>query len=106
DGKGSNLHRVWDSGMLNTRGLHDDEYHARLALLPLVVPDRPALPPPAPQWAEQSCSIALSDGFYPARPRVAAVYVQRCARMAEGHPGRAGVDLARLLHAARVAAQP
>lgn len=106
DGKGSNLHRVWDSGMLNTRGLHDDEYHARLALLPLVVPDRPALPPAAPQWAEQSCSIALADGFYPERPRIAADYIERWLPMAEEQLRRAGVELARLLDAALVPAQP
>lgn len=106
DGKGSNLHRVWDSGMLNTRGLHDEEYHARLALLPLVVPDRPALPPAAPQWAEQSCSIALSDGFYPERPRIGAEYVGRWLPMAEEQLRRAGVELARLLDAALVPAKP
>ena len=102
DGKGSNLHRVWDSGLLNTRGLRDDEYHARLALLPLVVPDRPALPPAAPRWAEQSCSIALADGFYPDRPRIGADYVERWLPMAEEQLRRGGVELARLLDAALV----
>lgn len=106
DGKGSNLHRLWDSGLLGTRGLEDDEYHARLALLPLVVPDRPALPPASAQWAEQSCSIAIADGFYPERARIDATYVERWLPLAEEQLRRGGIELARLLEAALAPAGP
>ncbi|MCE7033547.1 S1/P1 nuclease [Lysobacter sp. GX 14042] len=100
DGKGSNLHRLWDSGLLNTAGLDDEAYLARLDMLPLVIAERPALPPAAPQWAEQSCSIALSDGFYPARARIDGDYVERWRPVAEEQLRRAGIELARLLDAA------
>ena len=106
DGKGSNLHRLWDSGLLNTRGLVDDEYQARLGLLPLVVHDRPALPPAAPQWAEQSCSVAVSEGFYPDGPQVGAQYVERWRPVAEEQLRRAGIELARLLDATLAPAGP
>ena len=105
DGQGSNLHRLWDSGLLNTRGLDDQEYQARLALLPLAVPDRPALPPASAQWAEQSCSIAVADGFYPDGARIGTGYVERWLPLAEEQLRRGGIELARLLDAT-LAPQP
>lgn len=105
DGQGSNLHRLWDSGLLNTRGLDDQEYQARLALLPLAVPDRPALPPASAQWAEQSCSIAVADGFYPDGARIDAGYVGYWLPRAEEQLRRGGIELARLLDAT-LAPQP
>ena len=100
DGKGSNLHRLWDSGLLNTARYDDDTYQARLRMLPLVIADHPALPPPAARWAEQSCSIAVSEGFYPARPRIDDGYVEQWLPVAEEQLRRAGIELARLLDAA------
>lgn len=106
DGKGSNLHRLWDSGLLNTAGLDDEAYLARLDLLPLVIADRPVLPPAAPQWAEQSCSIAVSEGFYPAGAKIDGDYVEQWRPVAEEQLRRGGIELARLLDAALAPATP
>lgn len=100
DGKGSNLHRLWDSGMLNTARLDDGAYLERLSGLSLVIADRPAMPPAAALWAEQSCSIAVADGFYPPGPRIDGDYVQRWLPVAEEQLRRAGIELARLLDSA------
>jgi len=105
-GRGSNLHRVWDSGLLNSAGLDDAAYLERLAGLSLVVADRAALPPAAAQWAEQSCSIAVSDGFYPTGARIGRDYVRRWLPVAEEQLRRAGIELARLLDSALAAPSP
>lgn len=100
DGKGSNMHRLWDSGLLNTRRLDDDAYLSRLGMLPLVIADLPALPPAAPQWAEQACSIAVSDGFYPDSSRISGDYVERWLPVADEQLLRGGIELSRVLDAA------
>ncbi|HEY5314953.1 MAG TPA: S1/P1 nuclease, partial [Pirellulales bacterium] len=65
DGKGTNLHRVWDSGMLNSRGLDWQAYAQELdarGLVPLPPPIAP-LDDPYAQWAEESCRITAEAGF-------------------------------------------
>ena len=63
-GKGSNLHSLWDSGLINAQGLDEEQWLARLHALPA-----PAVSPvpagAARLWAEQSCKLANAPGFYP-----------------------------------------
>ena len=96
-GKGSNLHRVWDSGMLRTRGVDWQTYAQRLDARGMV-----ALPPvaeaPFAAWAEESCR--LSRDIYPDGHTVGAAYVEAELPLAEQRLRQAGRRLAELLNRA------
>ncbi|MBB3225902.1 hypothetical protein FHW69_000492 [Luteibacter sp. Sphag1AF] len=100
DGKGSNLHRVWDSGMINTRNLKWQQYAQNLA------DDGPVtLPPPiAPldnpyaQWAEESCRITRDGGVYPKGHVIDDAYVAAELPIADRRLREAGKRLADLLN--------
>lgn len=101
NGRGSNVHQLWDSGMLNAAGLDEDAWLRRLKALPLAVElSQPALPPDSAGWAEASCRIALRPGLYPAKATVDAEYVQTWRPEAEAQLRRGGTHLAALLNAA------
>ena len=74
-GKGSNLHQLWDSGLLGTRRLDEDAWLARLRALPAPPPASPLPADVARQWAEQSCRIATAPGVYPRGHVIDAAYV-------------------------------
>ncbi|MEP6897250.1 MAG: S1/P1 nuclease [Rhodanobacter sp.] len=102
DGKGSNLHKVWDSGMLYSRGLDWRAYAQRLdADAPARLPDPIApLDNPYAQWAEESCRITTEAGFYPAGHSIDARYVQAELPVAEQRLREAGRRLAEVLNLA------
>lgn len=96
--KGTNLHSVWDSGLLKTRGLdykaYADELESRGAV---------ALPKPMPpfdnayaQWAEESCQI--SRDIYPAGHKLDQAYVAKELPVAELRLREAGRRLAEVLN--------
>ena len=101
-GKGSNLHRVWDSGLLSQRGLDATAYAQLLAARgPATLP-----PPIAPmrnvyaQWARESCRITARPGFYPSGHRIDQRYVDAELPLAELRLRVAGRRLAAVLNAA------
>lgn len=100
DGAGSHLHKVWDSSLLETRGLDWPAYAARLAAEgPVTLP--PAIAPlddPYAQWAEASCRLTAAPGFYPAGHRIGPAYVAAELPLAEHQLRLAGARLARLLN--------
>lgn len=99
-GKGSNLHSLWDSGMLNAQGLSEDAWVARLRALPAPAPVSP-LPARASQlWAEQSCRVVATPGFYPKGHVIDEVYVATHLPIAEAQLRLAGARLAAVLNAA------
>jgi len=100
NGKGSNLHSLWDSGMLKDRGLDDDAYLAELLKLPATPVARPALPPAAVAWAQASCRVAVAPGVYPASHVLPADYVAVHRPQAEAALRQAGDRLAAILNAA------
>jgi hypothetical protein len=101
NGKGSNLHSLWDSGMLNDAGLDEAAYLQRLRAMPLAVPlARQALPPASAQWAQASCAIVVRPGFYPPKASIGADYVQAWRLVAEAQLRRGGAQLAATLNAA------
>ncbi|SFK40386.1 S1/P1 nuclease [Lysobacter sp. cf310] len=101
NGRGSNLHQLWDSGMLNAAHLDENAWLQRLRALPLAVSvAKPALPPDAAAWAQASCRIALQPGLYPAKATIDENYVQTWRPEAEAQLRRGGSHLAAVLNAA------
>jgi nuclease S1 len=103
DGEGSNLHTLWDSGMLNARHLSDDAYLKLLLALPATPSSGAALPPPATQWAQAACRIAIAPGSYPDTHTLPADYIAQHRPLAETALRQAGDRLAALLNAALAA---
>jgi len=101
NGKGSNLHSLWDSGMLNATGLDEAAYLQRLRAMSLAVPmARQPLPPASAQWAEASCAIVVRPGFYPPAAVIGQDYVQTWRPVAEMQLRHGGAHLAATLNAA------
>lgn len=103
DGRGSNLHALWDSGVIAGIGaqrLLDD-----LRRLPLPADaGRDAGDPAA--WAQASCRIVRSDGFYPPGAKLKPAYVALWRPVAETQLRIAGHRLAVLLNAALSSVPP
>ena len=101
DGRGTNLHSLWDSGMLSAADLEEAAWLQRLRAMPLAVErSGPALPPPSALWAEASCRIVLQSGFYPPTAKIGDAYVQTWRPLAEEQLRRGGAELAATLNAA------
>lgn len=101
DGRGTNLHSLWDSGMLKAADLEEAQWLQRLRAIPLAA-DLPSLPlsPPSAQWAEASCRIVQRPGFYPSKATIGDTYVQTWRPLAEEQLRRGGAELAITLNAA------
>ncbi|WEN14980.1 S1/P1 nuclease [Rhodanobacter sp. AS-Z3] len=100
DGKGSNLHKVWDSGMLYSRGMDAQSYAQMLdSAVPVALPAPIApLDNPYAQWAEESCRITAESGFYPATHQIDKAYVKAELPEAELRLRQAGRRLAAVLN--------
>lgn len=100
NGKGTNLHSLWDSGMIYDRHLDDDTYLKQLLALPATAAAKPALPPDAAAWAQASCRIAVAPGVYPGKHVLPDGYVAQYRPLAEAQLRLAGDRLAAILNAA------
>ena len=102
DGKGSNLHKVWDSSMLYSRGLDWQAYAQQLdSAVPVDVP--PPIAPldnPYAQWAEESCRMTAQSGFYPDGHVIDPAYLKAELPQAESRLRQAGRRLANVLNLA------
>jgi hypothetical protein len=102
DGKGSNLHKVWDSSMLYSRGLDWQAYAQQLdSAVPVDVP--PPIAPldnPYAQWAEESCRMTAQSGFYPDGHVIDPAYLKAGLLQAEARLRQAGRRLANVLNLA------
>jgi hypothetical protein len=94
DGHGTNLHSLWDSGMIESTGRDDASYLAHLLQLPApaLLPGNPVL------WAENSCRLALADGIYPPRGNLAADYIGKQMPLIDTQMRSGGEQLGRLLN--------
>lgn len=92
NGKGSNLHAIWDSQILASRHLGWKEYARRLQRPPVSDNDQD----PA-DWAEQSCRITRDDGIYPASRTIDKAYLDRMRPIVERQIRLAAKRLADLL---------
>ena len=97
--RGTNLHSLWDSGMLNTRKLDDAGYLPVLRALPAPKLARQSNPQRDPQnWAEASCRISVQPSVYPATHTIGDEYAERYRPVAEAQLRLAGENLAQLLN--------
>lgn len=96
DPEGTNLHSIWDYHILAGRGL---EYQAYADVLQSAQrAPRHWTPADAVEWAETSCALTDTDGFYPERAgRLPADYLVRMRPLAERRVVEAGTRLAALL---------
>ena len=94
DGRGTNLHALWDSGLFY--GLRESE-ERHLAVLGELAVEVPARAGPG-AWAEESCAVVLQDGVYPPQARIGQDYVDRWRPVAEERVVIAGQRLAELLN--------
>ncbi len=92
--RGTNLHRVWDSLMLDSAGLSTDEYVRKLAAqhTRIAIGGTPA------EWAEESCRLDRDGEVYPTSNVVDPAYVDRELPVAEQRLRQAGARLAALLN--------
>lgn len=95
DGKGSNLHRLWDSELLASAKLDETAYVKRLRKLPA---PRAPVTGDAVAWAEASCKVTTREGFMPERAKIDQNDVQRWRPIAETQLRQAGRALATLLN--------
>lgn len=93
--KGSNLHAVWDSGLIKNLNESTEELTARLQKLNAGLPTSDLNPVHA---AEESCRIVSLKGFYPER-LVDVPYIERYTPVLERRLASAGARLAGVLNA-------
>lgn len=98
NGKGTNLHRVWDSEMFYQRHLRDEAYMDLIRpLMASVSPLNPRTKNSA-SWAEQSCRVDLHSDMYPKSGKLEESYITRWRPIAEKRIAEASVQLADLLN--------
>ena len=92
--RGTNLHRIWDSLMLNDAHLSVAQYTRKLQAerTPIAIGGTP------PEWAEESCRIDRDRGVYPPTRFIDAAYLARERPIAEQRLRQAGDRLAALLN--------
>lgn len=103
DGRGSNLHRIWDRNLIERRGLAPHAYASALRRKP-PLPHDPTLASttPAVDWALESCRIVDQSGLYPRKRVIDDAYLDAHRATAERRLREAGSRLAALLnHALR-----
>jgi hypothetical protein len=99
-GQGTNLHRVWDSGLLGTRNMDWKAYANMLdaeGFEPLPQPIAP-LDNPYAQWAEESCQITRT--IYPDGHKIDQAYIDANLPIADNRLREAGRRLAEVLNTA------
>ena len=99
-GEGWNLHALWDSGLLKARGrLRGHAYAEALLREPRPRSELRWRGGAVERWAEESCAIVATQGFYPASARIDDAYVARHLPVLERRLVEAGLRLGALLNA-------
>lgn len=96
---GWNLHSVWDSLIVESRGLDARHYAAVLAKQPTLPPDPTRMSDrPAVEWALESCKIAHGSDIYPATHTMGDDYLLAHRPIVETRLRRAGARLAMMIN--------
>lgn len=99
--RGTNLHALWDTAMVQQAGLEPDAYAAQLQGGPALPQDNTkSLAQPEVEWALESCRIITESGLYPERRVIPRSYMEQHRPLAEMRLRQAGQRLARLINAA------
>jgi hypothetical protein len=93
--RGSNLHALWDSGLIRNMNEDAPSMAARLQATPMGASSKNFDPVVA---AQESCAIVSQEGFYPER-FVDVPYIQRFTPIVESRLAIAGARLASALNA-------
>lgn len=97
----TNLHSIWDYFILAEVGESVEQHAQRLQLQLSRAPRRRFVPADAARWAEASCSLTNTEGFYPSRPgKLPANYLQDARPLAEARLRVAAVHLAQVIETA------
>lgn len=99
DGKGSNLHWLWDGEVIASGKMSERRYLRHLLRMPLPADARLGIDNPT-AWVEASCRIVLKDGFYPLKPKIEPAYFTQWRPTAEQQMRIGGHRLAAVLNAA------
>ncbi len=91
-GRGTNLHSVWDSPVLASRGMGWRRQAELLAVQPPRASGSPA------DWAEESCRATRDAGIYPRSHKLDSGYTTRMRPLAERRVREAASRLAALLN--------
>jgi nuclease S1 len=102
DGKGSNIHAIWDGTLFEHAGESEAAQLARLRGASL--PPAGALQPA--QWARQSCRLIGQAALYPPSHVIGADYIARHRPLAEAQLQLAAARLAAVLQRALADARP
>ncbi len=97
DGQGSNLHALWDRGIIAAAKLGEDGYLDHLQRVPLPREARSGIADPS-AWASASCRIVLRNGFYPARATIEPAYITQWRPTVDAQLRIAGHRLAAVLN--------
>ncbi len=92
DGRGTNLHAIWDTPVLGSRHLGWRAQASELARS-----SRSTTRGTPAQWAEESCRATRDDGIYPRGHMIDAAYLTRMRPLAEQRVRDAAARLAELL---------
>ncbi len=99
--RGTNLHALWDTAMVQQAGLEPDAYAAQLQGGPeLPQDDTQSLAQPEVEWALESCRVITENGLYPERRVIPRSYMEQHRPLAEMRLRQAGQRLARLINTA------
>jgi hypothetical protein len=91
--RGTNLHALWDSGLIRN-------WHGGLQALQVEVMAKAAdAGGNAQSWAEESCRIVDTPGFYPPTRKIEAEYAQQWNEVVRSQLSMAGRRLAAVLNA-------
>jgi hypothetical protein len=98
DGRGTNLHHVWDVALIEAVDTDPLRYAKSLEHRSLKHSDPNSNDPV--QWAEESCRIVADDGFYPRSHTVGLIYLIEWRSTLDDRLQLAGIRLADLLNTA------
>ena len=101
EGRGTNLHLVWDYDLLPSTGVSAQAHAGQLAARPALDPDPTrGAKHPARAWAQESCRIVADGAIYPTGHKIDDGYVRAHRPLAEQRLRQAGDRLAATLNAA------
>ena len=94
-GKGTNLHALFDTGLIRSQGGYSSAYLTELRALIGSISQEGFAPF---SWAEQSCSVAMSPGFFPSSNVLPDEYVDQWLPVVNRQLAMSAVRLSSILN--------